>query len=439
MNVTVASAAPAGSTSMWQPLRNRHFRRFIVAAVVSNAGSWMQTVAVPFTVYTITNSISWLGFSAFLGLIVSMVANTPGGLLADRYSRRLVLGATQVLQMMSALMLWALWRFGHPSIASMMPLIVLGSIGAGLSMPGWQSFVPSLVPTHEVPAAVRLNSTQFAIARAVGPILGALTLKMFGASFCFMANAITYLAIIVVLIPAPEPEAQSTEASDRSPLKFSSILRDFSDGWRYLLSDPGLSYAPMAVFVNAAFGFGLTTLAPAMARDQFHHNANDNGILISAFGLGGVVSVIAIGMFAKNLRNSIQVRGAFTAWVVAGAILAVSGNFWIGFVAWLIGGSANSVGATALNTSVQMQVDDAFRGRVMATYMQMFFLGSALGSFALGLIADYISLRAAALSSCVVFVGFHVWSVKRYAGLRMLDTRRDNGRMTITTGEVPPA
>jgi MFS family permease len=437
MNIAVAPAPTAGSPSMWQPMRNRHFRRFIVAAVVSNAGSWMQSVAVPFTVYTITNSKSWLGFSAFLGLIVSMVANTPGGLLADRYSRRLVLGATQLLQMVSALMLWALWRFGHPSIASMMPLIVLGSIGAGLSMPGWQSFVPSLVPPHEVPAAVRLNSTQFAVARAVGPILGALTLKMFGPSFCFMVNAVTYLAIIVVLIPVPETPG-AVVSDDRSPLRLSRMVTDVTDGWRYLRSDPGLNYAPIAVFVNAAFGFGLTTLAPAMARDQFHHKANDNGILISAFGLGGVVSVIAIGMFAKNLRYSLQVRSAFTGWVIAGAILVVTGNFWIGFVAWLIGGSANSVGATALNTSVQMQVDDAFRGRVMATYMQMFFFGSAMGSLLLGFVADFVSLRAAALSSCIVFIAFHIWSVKHYAGLGMLDARRDHGQLTSTAGEVLP-
>ncbi len=436
MNVATAPAPPAGSPSMWQPLRNRHFRRFILAAVVSNAGSWMQSVAVPFTVYTITNSKSWLGFSAFLGLIVSMVANTPGGLMADRYPRRLVLGATQLLQMVSALMLWALWRFGHPSIASMMPLIVIGSIGAGLSMPGWQSFVPSLVPTHEVPAAVRLNSTQFAIARAIGPILGALTLKMFGPSFCFMANAVTYLAIIVVLIPAPATPSAATPA-DLPPLRLSRMLNDVTEGWRYLRSDPGLNYAPIAVFMNAAFGFGLTTLAPALARDQFHHKANDNGILISAFGLGGVVAVIAIGMFAKNLRNSLQVRAAFTAWVIAGAILVITSNFWIGFVACLFGGSANSVGGTALNTSVQMQVDDAFRGRVMAIYMQMFFFGSAMGSLTLGFVADFVSLRAAAVTSVIAFVAFHLWSVKRYAGLRMLDQRREYGHPVSLPGEVP--
>ncbi len=413
--------APAPPASMWVPMRHVNFRRFFLAAIVSNAGSWMQSIAVPFAVFEITDSKTWLGISAFVGMFVAMLANTPGGMLADRYPRRIVLAGTQVLQMVSALSLWALWTFGNPTIAKLLPLLVVGSIGSGLNMPVWQSFIPSLVPRSEMSAAIRLNSMQFATARAVGPILGAVTLKTAGASACFMVNAISYLVIIAVLAVVSDGESKLTVK--REPLGLRKALGDVADGWKYISAHPGLKYAPIASFVNAAFGFGLTTLAPAMARDQFHHRSSDNGTLIGGFGLGGVIGVVLLGTLARNAKNSIQVRSALVAWVVADLVLLLTGNFWIGILAFAIAGVANSVGGTALNTSVQMQVDENYRGRVMGVYMQMFFLGSALGSLLLGVVADLTSIQASAGIAAAVFLMFHIWSAIRFDRLRVLDPK----------------
>lgn len=377
----------------------------------------MQSVAIPFTVFQITNSEAWLGISAFTGLFTAMLANTPGGMLADRYSRRVVLGFTQLLQMGSALSLWALWQFGNPRIATMFPLLIIGSIGGGLNMPVWQSFIPGLVEPAEIPQAIRLNSMQFAVARAVGPVIGAITLKVYGPGTCFIANAISFLVILGVLATVPD----GPKPTNRAPLRFAKAVEDTVDGWRYLVSHPGLRFAPMAVFVNAAFGFGITTLAPAFARDQFHRAASDNGTLVGLFGLGGVIGVFAIGTFFRTMPNSRQVRVALTAGVIGDVILVFTHSFVLGGLAFVVVGFMNSVGATALNTSVQMQVDDVFRGRVMAAYMQMFFLGSALGSLLLGVVSELFSLSAAAAVAAFCFLGFHIWAVIRFDGLRVLD------------------
>jgi MFS family permease len=400
-------------------MRHQNFRRFFLSAVVSNAGSWMQSIAVPFAVFEITNSKTWLGVTAFAGLFVGMIANTPGGILADRYPRRLVLAATLAVQAVSAILLWALWSFGTPTIANMMPLLLIGSIGAGLNMPAWQSFIPSLVPPNEISAAIRLNSMQFAAARSVGPVLGALTLKLYGASVCFMANAVSYLLIIAVLLLV---RADEKLADKRASTGLSQAFSEVADGWRYLWSKPGLRYPPVSSFVFAAFGFGLTNLAPAMARDQFHEKSSDNGLLIGAFGIGGVIGIAVIGTFGKRMLNSVQIRAGLTAWALACIVMLASGNFKLGLVAFAIGGCANSVGSTAANTALQMQVDDQFRGRVMAVYMQMFFLGAAFGSLILGVVADIASLEAATGLSAFVFVLFHMWSVVRFDKLRILDT-----------------
>ena len=115
--MTAATGEMANPQSMWEPMQHSGFRRFFAAAVVSNAGSWMQSVAVPFTVFEITNSKTWLGISAFTGMFVGMLANAPGGMLADRYARRKVLIATQTIQLFSAVSLLLLWSFGQPTIA----------------------------------------------------------------------------------------------------------------------------------------------------------------------------------------------------------------------------------------------------------------------------------------------------------------------------------
>jgi MFS family permease len=417
--MTAATAEMAKPQSMWEPMQHTGFRRFFAAAVVSNAGSLMQGVAVPFTVFEITNSKTWLGVSAFTGMFVGMLANAPGGMLADRYSRRKVLVATQSIQMFSAVSLVLLWSFGRPTIGALMPLLVIGAIGGGLNLPVWQSFIPSLVPRAEIPAAIRLNSMQFAVARSAGPVLGAVILKSFGASACFAVNAASFLVLIAVLLVVPDGEIPM---APRLPLIASRVVADIADGWRYMAARPGLRYAPMAVFVNAAFGFGLITLAPAIARDQLGRTADDNGLLVGAFGVGGAMGVVLIGMAARRSRNSRQVRLALLCSAVAGVVLMATGSFWIVLASFAVAGFANSVGATALNTSVQMQVDDAFRGRVMSVYTQMFFVGSAFGSLILGVLAELTSLEAAAGLSAAVFVAFHVWSVVRFDGLKVLDT-----------------
>ncbi len=140
---------PAG---IWAPLRHRHFRRFFAAAVVSNVGTWMQAVATPFAVYEITRSEAWLGASAFISMIVGTLANTPGGLLADRFERRRVLSLTQSMQMVSATALCLLFTLSEPAIGTLLAFMVLSSMGGGLNSPAWTSIIPTLVPARTWPA-----------------------------------------------------------------------------------------------------------------------------------------------------------------------------------------------------------------------------------------------------------------------------------------------
>ena len=401
-----------------RPLREKDFRRFFLSAIVSNAGSWMQATAIPFVVYDITNSTTWLGITAFTSMFVGMVANTPGGILADRYERRRVLMVTQAALGLVAFGLWVLWVFGSATIGTIFPFLLIGSICNGLTSPTWQSLIPSLVATQDLPAAVRLNSMQFNIARSVGPILAAVTLKGFGPAGCFLANALTYPIIIAVLWRLPNQRVALASDADFGMRAASANVRE---GWAYLLGRRNLMLPPLTSLINAAFGFGLSGLAPALAKEQFGHNANDNGILLGAFGIGGVLGILGSSLLANRYKRSTLAQVAILAYCFASIALISTHSFVFGCLSFAVAGMANGAVAAALNTALQLQVKDQFRGRVLGSYSQMFYLGAAFGSLLLGVVADNIGLWAAPVLSAMAFLFYLLVARNRFDQLRLLD------------------
>ena len=410
--------APETDGGLVRPLREKHFRRFFLSAVVSNAGSWMQATAIPFVVYDLTNSKSWLGITAFTSMFVGMVANTPAGILADRYERRRVLMVTQAALGCVAAGLWALWAFGKPSIANIFPFLLISSICSGLTSPAWQSLIPSLVTKPDLPAAVRLNSMQFNLARALGPMLAAITLKTFGPAGCFLANAVTYPIIIAVLWQLPN---QRVALESDATFGVRAAMANVREGWKYLLGSRNLMLPPLTSFINAAFGFGLSGLAPALAREQFGRDANDNGILLGAFGIGGVIGILTSSLLANRYQRSKTAQAAILSYCFATVAMVSTHSFVFGCIAFAVAGMSNGAVAAALNTALQLQVKDQFRGRVMGSYSQMFFLGAAFGSLILGVVADQIGLWAAPVLSSMAFFAYLLVARNRFDKLRLLD------------------
>lgn len=421
MATTVAVGAVTAPAGMWSPLRHVHFRRFFGAAVVSNVGAWMQSVATPFVVYEITGSEAWLGATAFISMIVGTVANTPGGLLADRFDRRVVLSLTQALQMVAATALCVMFVVGEPPIGALLALMVVSSLGAGLNSPAWSSIIPTLVPRSDLPGAIRLNSMQFALSRTLGPLLGGLLLKGFGPAVCYGINAVTYPVLIAAVLAVPVGE----RAVHDGRLTLRRAMRDVGDGWRYLFSSRVLLYPPLATLVIAGFGFGLTSLAPALADIKLGRLANDNGTLLAAFGMGGLVGVFAGSVLARRVRPGAQMLLVFAGWIGATMLMASTTAFGVGLAAMAAMGMVHGHGGITLNTVMQYATADTYRGRVMGSYLQMFFLGSALGSLLLGLIAEHWSLTAALLTSTGVFGAFLIVSVVAFDRLRLLDDVRE--------------
>lgn len=164
--------APAVETGLRHSLRafrHREFRIFWSAALVSNAGSWLSNLAIPYVLYDLTHSALWVGFAALAQFLPGVLMAPYGEALADRHDRRRVLLMAQTGLAASAVALWSLWAAGIHDRYPILALVAVAGTFQGLTLPAWQSFVHDLVPRQDLASAVALNSLQLNAARAVGP------------------------------------------------------------------------------------------------------------------------------------------------------------------------------------------------------------------------------------------------------------------------------
>ena len=184
-------------------------------------------------IYDLTGSAFYLGLDMFVGNVPLLLFTLIGGVTADRYDRRHMLMASQLLQMVCALILTALVF----TETVRLPYILVLSFTTGLAQafggPAFQSLIPALVPRKTLPNAVALNSIQFNLAQSVGPLIGGLVFTTLGLVACFGINSASFLVVIVVLsllqVPPPNP-------AGRRP-----VLEELKGGLTYVGSGGALS------------------------------------------------------------------------------------------------------------------------------------------------------------------------------------------------------
>src|SRR5438105_5850050 len=213
-----------GVRHAFRALHHRDFALFWAGAFVSSIGMWMQNVTVPFLLHEATGSAGWVGLGAFAQFAPAMVVSPLGGSLADRYSRRTLLIWSQSAAMVMAFALWLSVRGGQIRPGVIVLLIGVSGVVTGLGIPAWQSFVAELVPRESLLNAVTLNSAQFNASRAIGFMLGGLALYSVGPGLSFVANGLSFLAVLAALAKIaprrPSPMEVPASASFRLGLAY---------------------------------------------------------------------------------------------------------------------------------------------------------------------------------------------------------------------------
>jgi len=408
------SDAERRSGTSFRVLRRRDFAVFWSAALVSNTGSWMQTIAVPFVVYQMTRSTAWLGFAAFMNFIPAMIAGPFGGSYADRHSRKRILLVTQTVMMISAFTLWATWVTGVATPGLIVAIVFFSGFVAGINITTWQAFVTQLVEPAELVDAVRLNSMQFMGARAFGPAIAGIVLQAAGASTAFFLNAASFVLVLAALAFV-HPRSQLF--SDTG----GSVLGHLRDGWRLVRSRTSLFLPILMIGVVSLLGTSVIQLAPAIAKEMFSVGRGAYGLLVAAFGIGAVTGSVLVATIADRMLRSLVANIGIVGLSLGVVALGLAPAYGVGVAAMFVMGLAYLLLATSLNTGVQARVEDEFRARVMAIYLSSLLLGVPLGSLVQGKLAEWVDLRAVIVGSGVALLGFAAYTWLRHARLRPLD------------------
>ncbi len=407
--------------------RHRNFTLFWFGALFSNTGTWVQNVTVPFLVFQLTQSAAWVGVAAFTQLLPLALFSVVGGSLADRHQRRSVLLVTQSAAAVVALALWALWASGRASLAPVLVLVGIGGMVTGLNIPAWQAFVSELVPRDTLLNAVTLNSTQFNAARAFGPALGGLVLAQLGVGWAFLLNAASYLVVIAVLVAISVPRL----ARD---LHHDSVLRGLITSVRYTAQRRGLATCVLAVAGLGLFASPVNSLLVVFAEDVFDVGRFRYGLLGAALGLGAVLSAPLVAGPGTGVRRSLLAGAGMAVHGIALVGFALAGAYPVALGLLLVAGAAYLPVAATLNTTLQLQVDESMRGKVLALYITVFTVAIPVGSLIQGAVASVVGAPTTLAVGAGLFLVVTL-ALGASGWLRSLD---DTG-VAMPTGPTTPA
>jgi MFS family permease len=389
-------------TSRWAGIRvalsRRNYRLFLAGQLVSLIGTWTQSVAQAWLVYRLTDSALWLSVATVCQQAPVVFLGTLGGSLADRHRRRTILVATQSAAMLLAFTLSALTLGGVVRLAHVLVLATLLGCVSAIDIPTRQSFVVEMVGRESLMSAVALNSSMVTCASSLGPAIAGFVIKAVGEGWCFFANGVSFVAVIVGLLAMrdlPEPTP---------PRPGESMSKRLVEGFRFASSDETVRALLVLLAVGALAGFPYGTLMPVFASVVFHGDARALGLLMSAAGLGALV-----GATALTLRRN--VRGTY-GWVGAGCgtmgamlvVFSFSRNLWISLALLVPLGAATMIQVSATNTLVQTVTPDALRGRVMAIWAMILMGFAPLGALLAGSLATAIGPTTPLLLGGVVCV-----------------------------------
>jgi len=267
---------------LWRALRSRNYRLFFGGQGISLIGTWMQRIALSWLVYRLTGSAMMLGAVGFASQVPTFLLAPLAGVLSDRWNLRKVLVVTQVLAMVQALALAVLTLTDTVAVWHVFALgIALGAIN-GFDVPARQTFVVQMVPkVEDVPNAIALNSLLVNSARLIGPSLAGILIGLVGEGVCFLANGLSYVAVVAALLAMQLPARRA-----RPPQ--THVLRDLTQGFRYAFGFAPIRGVLLLLALVSLVGMTYVVLMPIFATDVLHGGPHTLGFLMAAAGGGAV-------------------------------------------------------------------------------------------------------------------------------------------------------
>jgi MFS family permease len=379
--------AARGPSSL-RPFRHRAFTLLWTAGLISMIGSWMQTVAVGALVISDTGQATWAVLVAAGAFLPIGVLAPVGGALADRLPRRLVLAVGNLVAAATALVLALLVAAGHTNPGALVALVTVQGSASALIGPFQQAILPDLVPRSDFLAAVSLNSAEFNLGRIAGPALAGATVAAYGYSVAFLANAASFLAVVIALafVRLAAPSGHRT-----------GLLSSLREGFTAARAEPSCRAAIGTIAVVAFLASPFIALVPVMARHLTHGGggraiAQTTALLTTAQGIGAVAGALCLAPLAFRLGRG-RVLAASLALLPAVLVgYATAQTRWAGAVTLFLVGLVYIGVLSGLSTLIQLRAPGEYRGRVLSFFLVALGVAYPLGSLAQGPVIDWIGL-----------------------------------------------
>ena len=409
----MASDTPRPGAFILRALAHKNYRLFFAGQSISLIGTWMTRIATAWLVYRLTGSALLLGVVGFAGQIPSFLLAPLAGVLVDRWNRQRLLVITQVLAMFQSLALALLTMTGLIKMWHVIVLSVLQGLINSFDMPARQAFVVEMVEKREDLAnAIALNSSMVNAARLLGPSIGGVVIAAVGEGWCFMIDAVSYIAVIASLL------AMTISARVIQPTKDANVFQQLREGWSYAAHFAPIRNVLLLLALVSLVGMPYTVLMPVFANDVLHGGPNTLGLLMAASGVGALVgalflaarkTVLGLGKFIPLMA------GAFGAGLIAFSFTRV---LWLSLALMVVTGLGFMVQMAVSNTVLQTIVDEDKRGRVMSFYTMAFMGTAPFGSLLAGSVADRIGTPHTLLCGGIGCILGALWFATTLSDLR---------------------
>jgi MFS family permease len=366
-----------------------NYRRYFGGQVISITGNWMQIVGEMWLMVKLTGSGVSVGLTAGLQFLPILLFGAYGGLLADRMPKRTLLTITQLSLAIPALTLFALAASGAAEPWMVLALVLVRGSVLALDNPARQAFVVEIVGPDRVVNAVALNSVVVHCARILGPAAAGTIIALIGIAPCFLVNAFSFLAMFVAL-RAMDPKTLNT------PRPIERKRGELRSALRYVARTPELRIPLAMMALVGTISFNFQVLLPLLASFTWHGTAATYAALTASMGVGSVAGALAAG--ARGRVSPGLLVASSLAFGVAMLLAAAAPTLELQIAALIPLGAASVTFAAGVNSTLQIAVEPAMRGRVMALYSVVFLGSTPIGAPLVGWLAEEAGPRAGLLA-----------------------------------------
>ena len=408
--------------------RYRDYRIFWAGALLSNVGTWMMNLVLPFVLFQLTGSAVWVGATVAAQFLPMVLASPIGGSIADHLPRRVVLLWVQSAMGVAAGLLWLAWILDFRDPWTLLSIVALVGILNGISLPSWQAFVHDLVPRDALQSAVAMNSLQINAARALGPAIAGVVLATLGPATAFGINALSFFCVVLAVALV-----RAGRDATRRPAHM-SVTDQFVSALRYARTQPGIVMAIALAFIIGLFGNPIFSLTVVFAESVFFVGPVQLGIMNAALGVGA----IAIAPVVGGARYSGKIRRiAGSGLITFGLALiafALSPNYLVSVGLLVVLGACFMAVIASSNTANQIIVANPFRGRILAIRLMAFTVAAPIGGLLQGAMVDTIGARPTVAIAGALLITISLWLVFKGGVVRL--SRLDDAHDEWTTESV---